>query len=105
LGIEPMEIGLDLVAAYEDGSIFGRDILGVDEQEYIDNITKCASWSFNLAMEAGVMTKETTECMVTKAFNNAKALALDQDILTKETVDNVLAKAHGQMMAVKTNVP
>ena len=32
LGIEPMEIGLDLVAAYEKGSIFDKKILGVDEQ-------------------------------------------------------------------------
>src|SRR3989338_5173671 len=51
LGIEPMEIGLDLIATYENGEIFAKDILSVDEQEYINNITKIASWSINLAVE------------------------------------------------------
>ena len=51
LGIEPMEIGLNLVAAYEGGSIFDKKILAVDEQEYIDNVTQASRWAFNLAME------------------------------------------------------
>src|SRR3989344_6071657 len=34
LGIQPMEVGLDLVAVYEKGLIYGRDVLSVDEKEY-----------------------------------------------------------------------
>ncbi|MCK4521968.1 MAG: 50S ribosomal protein L10, partial [Nanoarchaeota archaeon] len=36
LGIEPMEVGLDLVAVYEDGLIFKKDVLAIDEKEFID---------------------------------------------------------------------
>src|SRR3989338_947309 len=48
LGIEPMEIGLNLVAAYERGTIFTKSILDVNEDEYVNNITKAAQWAFNL---------------------------------------------------------
>ena len=34
LGVQPMEVGLDLVAVYENGLIYGREILSVDEKEY-----------------------------------------------------------------------
>ncbi|MBD3312921.1 50S ribosomal protein L10 [Candidatus Woesearchaeota archaeon] len=107
LGIEPMEIGLNVTAMYEDGSIYERNILSVDEQEYIDNITKAHQWSFNLAVEAGIMNPETTEFMIIKAAADSKALAREADILTDETVGEVLGKAERQMQALKAelNIP
>ncbi len=102
LGIEPMEIGLNITATYEDGMIFTKDVLAVDEQEYINNITQGASWAFNLAIEAGFLTPETTETMIIKAFNDSKALAISQNILADTVVDQILAKAHGEMMSLKT---
>ncbi|HII72689.1 TPA: 50S ribosomal protein L10 [Candidatus Woesearchaeota archaeon] len=105
LGIEPMEIGLDLTATFEDGNIFTKDVLAVDEKEYIDNITNGHRWAFNLAMEAGILTKETTTLMITKAFNDAKALAIAQDIYADTVMPMLLAKAHNQMLGLKGMVP
>ncbi|MBU2561124.1 MAG: 50S ribosomal protein L10 [Nanoarchaeota archaeon] len=105
LGIEPMEIGLDLTATYEDGHIFTKDILSVDETEYINNVTKAYRWAINLAVEAGILTKETTTLMITKAFNDAKALAVSQDIYADAVMPLLLAKAHNQMLGLKKLVP
>lgn len=80
LGIQPMEVGLNLVAVYENGLIFTNDILSVDEQQYIDNITTAAKWAMNLSVEAGYITKENIEIMVVKAANDSKALAAAQKI-------------------------
>ncbi|NQU79500.1 50S ribosomal protein L10 [Candidatus Woesearchaeota archaeon] len=104
LGIEPMEIGLDLIATYEDGNIFTKDVLSIDEQEYIDNITNGHRWAFNLAMEAGVFTKETTSTLITKAFNDAKALAVAENIYADVVMPTIIAKAHNEMMSVKSLV-
>ena len=93
LGIEPMEIGLALSATFEDGNIFTKDVLAIDETEYINNITTAHRWSFNLAMEAGVLTKETTEMMLTKAFTDSRALAVSQHIMTEHTRELILSKA------------
>jgi large subunit ribosomal protein L10 len=105
LGIQPMEIGLNLTAAYENGTIFDRKVLAIDEKEYINNLTNAHRWAFNLAMEAGIMTAETTELMVTKAFREAKAVALEANIFTDRTMPDILAKAYNQMLSVKTLIP
>ena len=93
LGIEPMEIGLALSATFEDGNIFTKDVLAIDETEYINNITTGHRWAFNLAMEAGVLTKETTELMITKAFTDSRALGVSQHIMTEYTRELILSKA------------
>lgn len=102
LGIEPMEVGLDLVAAFEDGIIYTRSVMDIDEDEYIDNISMGARWAFNLAMEAGVLTKETTETLITKAARESRCLAIEQGILASGVTEDVLAKAHRNMLAVKS---
>ncbi len=102
LGIKPMEIGLNIVALYEKGEIFRKSVLAIDEQEYIDNLTKASRWAFNLAMEAGILTKETSEIMIIKAFNDAKALAIEQNIMADAVVEQVLAKADAQSKSVKS---
>lgn len=105
LGIEPMEIGLDLTATFEDGNIFTKDVLAVDEDEYLNNITNAHRWAFNLAIEAGILTPETTELMVTKAFTDAKALARECNIYADIVMPEIIAKAHNQMLSVKSHVP
>ncbi|MBW2970840.1 50S ribosomal protein L10, partial [Candidatus Woesearchaeota archaeon] len=43
LGIEPMKIGLQLVAVFENGEVITKDILYVDEQVYIDKILQASA--------------------------------------------------------------
>lgn len=105
LKIEPMEIGLDLVAVYEDGEIFTKDLLRVDEKQYIENITLAHTWSFNLAIDAGIYNKETIEHMIQKAYKDSRAVAIEQAIMAKEVVGDILAKAERENMAVKSLVP
>jgi large subunit ribosomal protein L10 len=104
LGIEPMEIGLDLVAVFEEGSIFGKDVLDINEQEYKDNIAHAHRWAFNLAMQAGVLTPETTEIMFINAQRDAIALALSQAIESSEVIDQLLMRASGQANALQALV-
>jgi len=101
LGIEPMEIGLDLTAAYEHGIIYTHDVLFIDETVFLGKLTRAATWAFNLAMDTAFPTKTTTILLVTKAFGDAKALAISQGILADKVVNDVLAKAYREMQAVK----
>lgn len=101
LGIQPMEIGLNILAIYEDGTVYPKSVLAVDEEKFLSDITTAGQRAFNLAMNAGILTRETTELMITKAFNEAKSLALAQDILADAVMEELLAKADMQMQAVK----
>ncbi len=101
LDIKPMEIGLNLVAVWEDGLLFDAKQLHIDEKEYAQNITQAASWAMNLAVEAAYTTKETTDLLLQKAFREAKAVGIEYAILSKETADEILAKSEREALSVK----
>ncbi|HLC62044.1 MAG TPA: 50S ribosomal protein L10 [Candidatus Nanoarchaeia archaeon] len=102
LGVQPMEVGLDLVAVYENGIIYGREILSVDEKEYLSRLNNAARWAFNLAIEAGYATKSTIQVLLGKAHNDAKNLGVSQNILEKGIIESLLGKADSQMKSVKS---
>jgi large subunit ribosomal protein L10 len=104
LKIEPMEVGLDLTAVIENGEIFEKSLLDINEDEYINNLTTSHRWAFNLAMFAGIPTVETTELMVQNAFRNAKALAISQFILADGVVEDVLGRASSQMLGLASQL-
>ncbi|MEK6968809.1 MAG: 50S ribosomal protein L10 [Nanoarchaeota archaeon] len=101
LDIKPMEIGLNLVAVWEDGLIFDAKQLHIDEKEYADNFTKAASSALNLAVEIAYLTTETTEILLQKAFRNAKAVGVESAYMTDETKDEILAKSEREALSVK----
>jgi len=101
LGIEPMEIGLNVVAIYEDGAIYKKDILDIDETEYINNLKAMAAEAFNLAIFSAYPCTETTGLLIGKAHSEAKALAVSEDIITDETVELMIAKANTEAENVK----
>ncbi|MBS3107660.1 50S ribosomal protein L10 [Candidatus Woesearchaeota archaeon] len=85
LKIEPMEIGLNLMFIYEDGLVYTKDVLKVDQKEYIRNIQLASQQAIGLAMEAEYMANGIAELMVQKAYRNAKALAVSINILTEKS--------------------
>jgi len=104
LGIEPMEIGLDLTAAYEKGIIYTKDVLTIDEKAFMEQLNTAATEAFNLAVESGYFTKDTIELLVPKAFNEAKALALEANIMADVVAEELMAKAEMQAKALKEEI-
>jgi large subunit ribosomal protein L10 len=101
LDIKPMEIGLDLVAVWEDGLVFDAKQLHIDETEYVQNISQAVQWAFNLAVETCYLTSETTEMILGKASREAKALSIESSFLTTDTTDEILAKSENEAQGVK----
>lgn len=105
LGIKPMEIGLDISAVYEDGNIFTKSVLDIDEDQFIADLEKAASWAFNLSVETAYPTDINKELLIQKAFRDAKALALSENILADAVVEEILAKAERHMLGLKSSIP
>jgi large subunit ribosomal protein L10 len=101
LDIKPMEVGLDLVAVLEDGTVFNAKQLHIDEAEFEQNIITAAQEAMNLAVEVAYPTADTTELLLQKAFREAKFLAVDQNIINDDTKEEILAKAEAQALSVK----
>ena len=72
-----MEIGLNLVAAYEKETslVYGRDVLSVSPESYLEQLRAAAYGAFVLAVEMAYATKETAARLVGNAFLAAKHLA------------------------------
>ena len=101
LGVEPMEIGLAITAVYEDGTIYTKDILAIDEDEFMQKISTAASESFNLAVEMAYPCEDTIELLLQAAFNNSKAVALEANILADAVVEDLLMKAEREASSLK----
>ena len=101
LEIFPVEIGMDLNAVFEDGSIFKPDVLDINIDEILGRMRQASTNALNLAIEAGWYNKITIQPLLVKAHYNALTLALEQGIITKETINNLLSKAHASMLALK----
>lgn len=101
LEIFPIEIGMDLFGAFEDGAVFKPDVLDIDMDVFIGNMRMASGNAFGLAIEIGWATKQTIEPLLMKARNNAFALALEQGIVNKETIEHLISKANNQMLALK----
>ncbi len=73
-GIEPMEIGLNVLAIYQDGDIFTAEVLSIDEETYLNMIKTAAAEALNLAVYSAYPTKETVEILLQKAERESLAL-------------------------------
>jgi len=100
LGVQPMEVGLDLVAIYENGIIYGKEVLSVDDLEYKKRLANAARWAFALANYVSYPTKETIRLLIGKAYNDAKAIGIAQKIFDTGIIDVLLAKAEQQMLGL-----
>ncbi len=104
LGIEPMEISLNLLAVWDEGIVFSKDILFVPKEHYVGQIQSGYASAFNLAISIGFITPETVPVLMGKAHREALALATEAGILTSETVGPVLAKANAEAGALRALV-
>lgn len=105
LNIKPMEIGLDVVAVYENGEIFLKSVLAIDEKEYKNNVIRAYKESFNLAFNISYPTKENISLLLIKARSEAFNLAVKAEVLTKETIAVLLGKAQAQAQTLYSQVP
>jgi len=74
LGIEPMEIGLNLILTYENGEFLYKDVLDVSEEEYSNRILVCYKDSLNLALHMSYISKDTIEILIKKVYSESNAL-------------------------------
>lgn len=104
LEIYPLEVGIDLRAAYEAETIYTSDLLTVDEEKTLADVQKAFTQALNLSVEAVIFNKESTPLIIQKAVSQSMNLALNAEILNEKTRDVLLAKAYAQMLAVASEV-
>ena len=104
LGIEPLEIGLDLDIAFSDGEVFTAEELDIDTEEYRTDVEAAASRAFNLAVNAGIVNERTAGTIVGEAAQKARNLSISEGIPTDETIEEILAHASSNAEGLNSQV-
>jgi large subunit ribosomal protein L10 len=105
MGIEPMRIGLNLVAAYEHGKILDGKVLDIDETKFMADLQFCALAAKNLAFNAAIPTKDNIEALIQKGHYDAAGLALEANLITDDNARQILAKAYWSAVGVAKYLP
>jgi large subunit ribosomal protein L10 len=100
LDILPMIVGMDLRVAYEDGVVYGKDVLNIPNDYYKTMFATAVYNARALAVEIAFPTKETITLLIAKAFRETMALSITAAIPTKENIEILIAKADAQMLAL-----
>ncbi len=101
LKIEPMETGLELTYVWEDGTIYGKDVLDVSVEDYINELTRGVTYAVNLSVNVGYPTKLTIPLMIQKAFAEAKSLAVERGLAEKDFIEELIARAERAALAIE----
>ncbi len=104
LEIYPLEVGIDLRAAYEDQTVYTSDLLTIDEEKTLADVQKAFTQALNLSVNAVIFTKEAVPVILQKAVTQSLNLALNADILTSKTREILLAKAYAHMLSIASEV-
>jgi large subunit ribosomal protein L10 len=105
LGLKPMEVGLTLVEAYDNGSILHRDDLVLDLPSYKNDLITAINDALNLSTEAGYVTTENAPRILFKGIREALALAGEAGFLEDGSIEYVLKRALAEATALDKLVP
>jgi large subunit ribosomal protein L10 len=67
LGIEPMLIGLNVVAVYQNGMIYPKEVLSLVGEVYINKVKEAFTQALNLSVSIGYPTKANIGYLLAKA--------------------------------------
>lgn len=104
LGIKPIELGLSLKAAYDEGRVLAESDLKLDIEEYKKNIGDAYVQALNLAVNAVYPTHETVIILLSKAFSEARNLAINAGAFLPETLPELIRRAHIEALTLEAKV-
>ena len=104
LGIEPMEIGLDLLAVLDSGTIYKKDILFIPRAKYVDDLKTAYLNAFNLSVGIEFVTKDNVKIFLSNAHKDALNLAVNGKVVNEESIKYLLQKANAEMKTLESKV-
>lgn len=96
LDIKPVEAGIALESALEEGLTYKRDELVIDVDQIRDEFAQSHQEAISLSIEAAYVTPENVEAILAKAAQGARSVSVESGFLTDETKEQILQKADAQ---------
>jgi large subunit ribosomal protein L10 len=105
LGIKPVETGLAISFAFDDGLIVTKEQLRLDIDGTRQDVGRAYAESFALSLSISYPTKENMVTFLQIAQREAYALSMNAAISTRETIEDLIRKAHAEMLGLSSRLP
>lgn len=104
LGMKPMEAGLSIAHAYDEGLILTPNDLAMDLEKVRADLHTAFTEARSLAVEASYFTPETAPLILARAYRQAIHLSIEAEFPTRENVEQLLKQAYREMSAVSSAI-
>jgi large subunit ribosomal protein L10 len=104
LDIKPVEAGIALYSAIEDGLKYSQEEMVIDVEKIRDEFAQAHQQAVSLSIEAAYVTKDNIEQILAMAEQSSRSVAVEAGYLTDENKEQILQMAfsHAQGLAEKT---
>ena len=100
LDINPIEIGIILTGAIEDGFFFPASALNIDLDQTRTDIITATSGAFNLACNVRWFTEQTMPTLLSKASGEALSVAVEAGVANETTAPLYISRANARALAL-----
>ena len=100
LDIKPVEAGISLYAALEEGFKYAQQEMIIDVEQIRDEFAQAHQEAVSLSIEAAYVTPENISQILSKAAQSARSVSIESGFMTDETREQILQKAHAQAQAL-----
>ena len=100
MDINPIEIGIILTGAIEDGFLFEADSLELDTDGIRSDIITATSGAFNLACNIRWFSSQTMPTLLAKASGEATSVAVEAGITNDVTIPLFITRATARALAL-----
>ena len=93
LDIKPVEAGISLYSAVEDGLKYTEEEMIIDVEKTRNAFTQFHQEAVSLSIEAGYITADNISQILSKASQSARSVSIESGFMTDETKEQILQKA------------
>lgn len=104
LGVKPLEVGLNIIAAYQGGSVLAKDQLRVDIQNTKKQMIDGFQEAFNISINIAFPTHETIIHILQKGYREGTNFAINVSYPTLEVIHHIIRKAYTIMRSLTSNI-
>ena len=100
LDIKPVEAGITLFTALEEGLKYAEEEMIIDVEKIRNEFAQAHQEAISLSIEAAYITADNIEQILAKAAQSARSVSVESGYMTDETKEQILQKADSQARAV-----
>lgn len=105
LGVKPVESGLAMNVAYDEGLLIMQEQLNIDVDRTKRNVEAAHANAFALSLSIAYPAKESMALLLQIAHREAYMLSIGAAIPTKDTIEDLIRKAHIEMLGLSSRLP